>query len=339
MTRERGSDLSVSGGTGIVAIGRNEGERLARCLTSLPKDVPAVYVDSDSSDDSLETARAAGIESLHIAPPPPLNAARARNVGFAWLTERHPHLSRVFFIDGDCVLDPGFLEAASNRLEAAPELAIVVGQLHEDHNPGDIYGRLAKLEWSSATGEVGNSGDLGGIMMVRVSDFQAVGGFDPDFIAGEDSELAVRLTLAGRKVIKIAETMAHHRMDMTSFPQWWRRSVRAGHALSQRYFRHGRSPLRDCRRVFFSTLAYGLALPVLIVLATALAGWPGLLLLLALAVPGSGFFRFYRGRGASVSDALTGAAFGIMAKFANALGLIQFLRNRAKGQFRAIEYK
>ena len=39
---------------GIVAIGRNEGDRLRRCLQTLDLGVPVVYVDSASTDGSLE---------------------------------------------------------------------------------------------------------------------------------------------------------------------------------------------------------------------------------------------------------------------------------------------
>lgn len=57
---------------GVVAIGRNEGERLRLCLTSLdPKTLPVVYVDSGSSDGSVETARASALPlSRSIFPPP-----------------------------------------------------------------------------------------------------------------------------------------------------------------------------------------------------------------------------------------------------------------------------
>ncbi|MFM7326215.1 MAG: glycosyltransferase, partial [Nodosilinea sp.] len=48
--------------TGIVVIGRNEGERLVRCLQSFGRQLSdqnlvAVYVDSGSTDNSVEQAR------------------------------------------------------------------------------------------------------------------------------------------------------------------------------------------------------------------------------------------------------------------------------------------
>jgi len=50
-------------GMGVVVIGRNEGLRLERCLTSLVGSAQkVVYVDSGSTDDSLQTALRLGVE-------------------------------------------------------------------------------------------------------------------------------------------------------------------------------------------------------------------------------------------------------------------------------------
>ena len=49
---------------GIVTIGRNEGERLRGCLKSLAgRGLPVVYVDSNSTDGSVELARSMGARS------------------------------------------------------------------------------------------------------------------------------------------------------------------------------------------------------------------------------------------------------------------------------------
>src|SRR5438105_4366181 len=57
-TRSRSEILSR---VGVVVIGRNEGERLRRCLQSVgPSAQPTVYVDSGSTDGSPESARSLG---------------------------------------------------------------------------------------------------------------------------------------------------------------------------------------------------------------------------------------------------------------------------------------
>ena len=48
------------GNIGLVAIGRNEGERLRLCLGSVPGDMPIAYIDSASTDGSAELARSMG---------------------------------------------------------------------------------------------------------------------------------------------------------------------------------------------------------------------------------------------------------------------------------------
>jgi len=91
---------------GVVAIGRNEGERLHQCLASLSSvsAVAVVYVDSGSTDGSAQWARNYGTEVIDLGIDLPLTAARARNAGFKRLKELDPDLACVQFVDGDCQL-------------------------------------------------------------------------------------------------------------------------------------------------------------------------------------------------------------------------------------------
>src|SRR6056297_3022296 len=85
-----------------ITIGRNEGERLKRCLASLEGLVaPIVYVDSGSTDGSVAAARNAGAEVVELDPSAPFTAARARNVGLVRLSEIDPDGTYVQFLDGD----------------------------------------------------------------------------------------------------------------------------------------------------------------------------------------------------------------------------------------------
>jgi glycosyltransferase involved in cell wall biosynthesis len=67
---------------GVVAIGRNEGERLRRCFDSVAGTASVVYVDSGSSDGSVELAQRRGYEVVNLDMSRPFTAARARNAGF-----------------------------------------------------------------------------------------------------------------------------------------------------------------------------------------------------------------------------------------------------------------
>ena len=62
---------------GIVVIGRNEGERLRSCLAStVGPHRTVVYVDSGSSDGSVELARSMGAEVVELDLSLPFTAAR-----------------------------------------------------------------------------------------------------------------------------------------------------------------------------------------------------------------------------------------------------------------------
>lgn len=325
---------------GIVVIGRNEAARLPKCLHSLPKGVPTLYVDSGSSDGSPTIAEALGFRVIALSDDKPFSAARARNAGFEALVGLHPGLDAIFFIDGDCVLDATFLPEALPLLAARKDCAIIVGRVEEDQVGDNVYGLLADLEWRSpGPGEIRDFGQLGGIMLVRVDDFQAIGGFDPDFIAGEDSEFGIRLHLTGRKTLRIDTVMAHHAMEMERFGQWWRRSIRAGHALAHRNAVHGRSALADSKSAVKSTLVYGIAVPALTIAGVPIFGLSGLAPLAAYLFLAWRFFAYYRSKRADRRAATLGALFGILAKFANAVGLIRFYVQRAQGRFSLVEYR
>src|SRR5207237_9429866 len=68
---------------GVVVIARNEGERLRRCLASVSSGgAPLVYVDSGSTDGSVEVALGLSTEGVRLDLERPFTAARARNAGF-----------------------------------------------------------------------------------------------------------------------------------------------------------------------------------------------------------------------------------------------------------------
>jgi GT2 family glycosyltransferase len=325
---------------GAVVIGRNEAARLADALGSVrAAGLRCIYVDSASSDESVAIGQRLADIVLELDASRPLSAARARNEGLAALKAASPQIDLVLFLDGDCILEPGFVPSASAVMDTRAEVAIVVGRLIEKPVPGNPFSRLAALEWSSGSGDISDFGNLGGIMLARVAPVQQVGGFNPLMIAGEDSELGVRLALGGFVVTKIDHPMAQHDACITSFRQWWTRSVRAGHALTERYMLHGKSTIQDCRREFKSTLFWGIGVPAAAILPAYWTCGASLLLLFGFPYLGWRIYGHYRRAGASKADAFLGARFGLYAKFANALGLIRYARRRLTGQVQIIEYK
>lgn len=320
--------------TGFVAIGRNEGERLKRCLASLARESgKVVYVDSGSTDGSIEAAAAFGCEIVSLSKDAPFTAARARNAGFERLIRRWPDAPCVMFIDGDCELAPGFVWQASAALEREPGLGIVAGRVRERERERTIYNRVCDLEWATPVGAVAA---VGGIFMIRAPVFSAVGGFDPSVIAAEDDELCVRVREAGHAIRRIDADMCFHDAAMTRFSQWWRRAYRAGHAFAQVGAMHKGYFAAERRRAF----AWALVLPAAI--AATAPFTKGASLFALLLYPAS----LLRTRaklvksGADAKDASIYAAFLTLSKFPNFLGIADYWRKRLLGQPVAIvEYK
>lgn len=325
---------------GVIAIGRNEGERLRACLASVTgrNCAAVVYVDSNSTDGSVAMAREMGVEVVELDMSLPFSAARARNAGFERLVQVTPDVEFVQFVDGDCEVNPAWLDTARQALLARPELAAVCGRRRERHPERSIYNRLADIEWDTP---VGDARSCGGDAMLRAAAFKQVGGYNPAVIAGEEPEMCVRLRAQGWKVARLDAEMTLHDAAMTRFGQWWRRMVRAGHAFAEGAWMHGRPPERHGVRQTRSALIWGLAIPVIIL---ALA-WPLPLAALALAaIYPLQIARLARREGPRrklpARDAWAYATALVIGKFAEALGVLKFWTGKLRGKRSAIiEYK
>jgi len=322
---------------GIVAIGRNEGERLRRCLQSLPEGVGGrVYVDSGSSDGSLALARSLGVEVVELDLSVPFTAARARNAGIEALREASPRLVFVHVLDGDCVMEPGWLEIALREMARSPDIAVVCGRRRERNPDATIYNRLCDLDWEATPGDARS---CGGDALIRLAAFDQAGGYDPELIAGEEPEMCFRMRQQGWRIRQLVDTMTWHDAAMTRFGQWWKRCVRAGYAAAEGAWMHGRSPERYNVRRCASIVLWSLLLPILTIIA-GLAWFPwGFALLLLYPIQFLRLLRRELGR-RPARVALLHAAHLIVDKFAQLQGTLTFLLRRIRGSRSAlIEYK
>ena len=140
-------------------------------------------------------------------------------------------------------------------------------------------------------------------------------------------------------IIKIDRPMATHDAQILRFGQWWRRAVRAGHALGHRYARHGRTRFRDGKREIRSVLFWGLGFPLAVLFLLLPTRGLSLLLLGGYALLGWRVYRHYRRAGLSGEDAALAARFIVYGKFAEFLGVVRYWLNRMRGRFKIIEYK
>ncbi|MGE0790026.1 MAG: glycosyltransferase family 2 protein [Sandaracinaceae bacterium] len=325
---------------GVVLIGKNEGDRLVRSLASVcDGERPVVYVDSASTDGSCDAARRAGATVVELDMSIPFSAARARNAGWRRLLEIAPSVEHVQFIDGDCEVLDGWIDAAEETLDAHDEAVAVCGWRRERAPESSAFNRVCDVEWRS--GPVGTVTCFGGDVMIRASALVATGGYDPSVIAAEDDELGVRLRrVTGGSLLRIDRDSTLHDAAMTKVSEWWRRAKRCGHGYAQVHHLHGAPPERYFETNLRRTVMWGalaplgaaaLSVPTMGLSWLALARYPAVAVRTAMSTRAKGFEW-----GHAIAWGVSCAA----APIPEALGVLKFHADRIRGRApKIIEYK
>ena len=325
---------------GFVAIGRNEGERLKsalRALQSICPDSPVVYVDSGSTDGSVDFARSLGMMVVELDLSSPFTAARARNAGFEELISQHPRLEYVQFLDGDCKLHPEWPEAAMTALQQYDRAAVVSGLRMEQFPEASLYNMLMDIEWRTPIGE---TKAVLGDMCVRTDVFREVGGFNSKIIAAEDDDICLRIRRAGYRVYRIDAKMSEHDANIMRLGQWLKRAMRCGYGYANIHELHGNGPDRYFRRELYRVLLWGGIVPL--TLLVSLIVYPPLAALIiagyALLVSRVAFRRFRQGD--SPITALVYGALMYVGKVPELFGVLSYWKNRFLSRNHTlIEYK
>jgi cellulose synthase/poly-beta-1,6-N-acetylglucosamine synthase-like glycosyltransferase len=261
----------------VVIIGRNEGERLQRCIASVQQahwgslNYDIWYVDSRSTDDSLARAQALGVQTL-VLPSGPMCAAKARNLGWEEADGEF-----ILFLDGDTELHPDFVNHALRALDDSG-LCAAWGHRRESNPQQSLYTRVLDLDWIYPPGITPY---FGGDVLVRRIALAQVRGFDSTLNAGEEPELCARLRARGWKILHIDVPMTHHDLAVRSFKAYARRCYRSGIAYAE--VTHRMQTLgdalwqREARRDLMHGLLY-VTSPLLLALAFALHVLAGALL-------------------------------------------------------------
>lgn len=330
------NDLTLSR-TGVVAIGRNEGERLRKCLNSIPQGIGGcVYVDSGSTDGSQALASSFGFDVMELDMNIPFTAARARNAGIERLRQLHPNITSVHVLDGDCVFEPGWIERSLDEMRNSDDIAVVCGRRREKYPTATIYNQLCDLDWEANPGDARS---CGGDALIRLEAFDQVDGYNPRLIAGEEPEMCFRMRQNGWRIRQLSDTMTWHDAAMTRHGQWWRRCVRAGYAAVEGAWMHGRSPEKYNVRRVISILIWTMFVPVVSFAAVIFLGWWGLAVVSLYPLQIARLWlREVRHRSAGI--ALLHAWHLVIDKFAQLQGMLTFLYRRLmKRQATLIEYK
>jgi GT2 family glycosyltransferase len=240
----------------------------------------------------------------------------------------------VMFVDGDCEVATGWIERAHAFLQEHPNVAAVAGRRRERFPEASVFNRLCDLEWNTPVGEALS---VGGDALFRRDSLEQVGGYRADLIAGEEPELCVRLRKGGWKIWRLDAEMTLHDAAMTRWSQWWRRTMRSGHAFAEGAFLHGAPPERHFVAETRRALLWGFVGPIVILLLSvksplALALW----LVYALQVVRLSL-KFQNAR---VPAPWSYALFLMLGRFPEAQGVLKFWWGHLRGRGSAIiEYK
>lgn len=311
--------ISSNKTVGVVTIGRNEGQRLKNCIASLLQyDIPIVYVDSGSTDDSVAYCNEHQVAVLELDMGLPFTAARARNEGFNYLISMHPNLNYVQFIDGDCQLNSDWLQTSMAFLDSNKNYAAACGRRREIYPSASVYNMLCDIEWDSSPGD---SVSCGGDVLIRVESFNQVGGYRSDLIAGEEPEMCFRMKEKGWKIRRLDCEMTLHDANMKTFSQWWKRAQRAGYAYTESAWLHRDSSTHYNVRPVLRIAFWGLLFPISVLMGFSLSSY---LFLLILLYPIQ-YYRLLQNGPRSTQINRQWAKYIVIGKFAEITGLFRCL--------------
>lgn len=192
----------------FIVIGKNEGWKLTKCMLSIFDTITSnnlnsyeiIYVDSCSSDDSIQRVRAfPGVKILKLTND--CNSAIARNLG---ASESNGEI--LLFIDGDMELMPDFFPVV---FDAKFDLRFdyVSGQFLENYynDPGKPlipYHKFKNSQISQVT--------TGGLFIIRREYWTMINGMREKYKRSQDLDFGLRLAEKGIKLIRKQDVMAVH---------------------------------------------------------------------------------------------------------------------------------
>lgn len=186
-----------------------------------------ILADSGSADRTVEIAQAYGaVRIVQLADV----AMRSCGTG-AQLAFQHAQGDYFYLLDGDMVLQPGFIEQGIAFLESHPGHAAVGGRVREaqtDSIEFELRARNDRVKGSAVAGDVDRL-DCGGLY--RASAIRELGWFaDRNLHAFEEFELGARLVARGWQLARIdVPAVDHHGHTMSGYRLMWRR-LQTGYA-------------------------------------------------------------------------------------------------------------
>lgn len=207
----------------FIIIGRNEGWRLKLCLKSTVKAIKEcglqaeiIYVDSQSTDDSLNVAAQFNLVKCFLITGK-CNAAIARNIGV-----KEAQGQNLIFLDGDMEINPDFLNLILDN-SGSLKHDFVSGNFMNYYYDNDgnflrkdfyrkIYCEKDTIQYTT-----------GGLFAIKREHWESVGGMRNKYKKGQDLDLGYRLAKKGIPLLRKKELMAnHHTIDYKDEMRLWR---------------------------------------------------------------------------------------------------------------------
>ncbi|MCY7377677.1 MAG: glycosyltransferase [Pyrinomonadaceae bacterium] len=211
----------------IVIIGRNEERGIEKCVRAALAaaeqigGAEMIFVDSASTDSTVETVRALGVRVVSLKPDWELSPSAGRFIG-----SRCAAGEFVLFLDADTLIYRDFLPAAIKRFEQNPAVAGINGQI-DDKDENDVL--LSDVEDRSG-GVMDVKWLRGPACFYRRAALVEAGSFNPYLKVEEEAELGLRLIKKGWRLQIIPLPMAchtrcYHLQTVASVISAWRRDI------------------------------------------------------------------------------------------------------------------
>jgi GT2 family glycosyltransferase len=231
-------------------------------------DMPFEIVVADDGENGDLALTLKGLPVALVATGGTRSAAAARNRGAKGFAGRF-----LLFIDADVIVEPQCIQKLIEPLRNRQAEATVGN--YSRNVEGLTYSARYKQLYISRIYER-RAGYLRnefwtGVGAINADTFRALNGFDPKLAGagGEDTELGIRMTRRGLRILAVPDAIGHHRRSL-SLGQLFRNDWRKGLAVARSHFRHDTVHLdnrhatsRDILAVVAAVLMLGTPLLVL----------------------------------------------------------------------------
>lgn len=183
----------------FVIIGRNESQHLARTFKSvLSVTDNIIFVDSNSTDNSVEIAKQYNIKTILRVSSSYGTAALSRSEGALRVKTKY-----IQFLDGDETIEIDWVDKAISKIENNPKIVGVHGYKKVfKKNDQDFFILSDEKDWQPDY--------LQGAFLIEKSAYEQAGGMETRIFGEEERDLYLRVKSLGYEIWYIHELMASH---------------------------------------------------------------------------------------------------------------------------------